>query len=453
VNNKIKGNKRKGIEIAVVAILVIFVFAGAGIGIAPLAAVKDISLGHSVPPDTATVTEEVTSGPFLIPSAIKQELETVTFPAGTYIIPMDGKQNDIIKAFGFLANTLQSGATIYRIIEPPDVSMRTSTYPAGTTYSGGPVLVTSSDAYAVTSAKAAFPSVTVDTLTESFTSDTVFRVEKATKILVIYGKWAHTEEVLDAMGIPYDRFYRSEVEANPDMLLDYDLVVDDCPGWLEGTVSAIPAEVQEKMRQLVSGGGEIIFTDIAFEDLEVTFPGYTTVVRNAEGVWDCSVHNPPLGLAEGEFPSQYDGPETVAFYTMGGGRVFSAVASGVSVILDCQDYDGEYRILAAYFNYGDGIVEGFAYHPFEQTEAYTGDPNSYNTSCIFYGNKFVHAVSPGPTPTPTPTPSPTPSPTPTPTPPIASVPAITPVGMVVLIGLLLVVAVAAMAIGSRRRRE
>lgn len=456
MDNKRKGNKKKGIGIAVIAILVFFVFAGAGIGIAPMAAAKDVSSGHGVPPDTDTAivsTEEAASEPFLIPAAIEQELETVTFPAGTYIIPMDDKQSDIIKAFGFLANTLQSGATIYRIIEPPDVSIKTNGYPAGTVYSGGPVLVMPEDASAVTGAQAAFPTVTVDTLAGSFTSDRVFRVEKATKILVIYGKWAHTEDVLDAMGIPYTMKTRSEVEANPDMLLDYDLVVDDCPGWLEvgGTVSAIPAEVQEKMRQLVSGGGEIIFTDIAFEDLKVVFPGYTTVVRNAEGVWDCTVHNPPLGLTEGEFPAQYYGPETVAFYTMDGGRVFSDVAPGVSVILDCQDYDGEYRILAAYFNYGDGIVEGFAYHPYEQTEAYTGDPNSYNTSCIFYGNKFVHAV-PVPTPTPTPSPTPSPTPTPTPTPPVASVPAMTPIGIVALIGLLLVVAIAAMAVGSRRRR-
>jgi len=117
------------------------------------------------------------------------------------------------------------------------------------------------------------------------------------------------------------------------------------------------------------------------------------------------------------------------------GRVFREVAPGVSVILDSSDYAGEYRILAAYFNYGDGIVEGFAYHPCKQTEAYTGNPNSYKASCIFYGNKFVHAV-PGPTPTP----------------PVTLVPAITPIGIVALIGLLLVVAIAAMTIGSRRKR-
>ena len=450
-NKRKRRDKREGIGIAAVVILVIFVFAGAGIGIAPMAAAKDAPSGHGAPPDTdtAAVNEEAASEPFLIPAAIEQELETVTFPAGTYIIPMDGKQNDIIKAFGFLAKVLREDATIYRIIEPPDVNIKTSSYPTGTVYSGGPVLVMSSDASAVTSAQADFPTVTVDTVTVSFTSNTVFKVENATEILVIYGNYGRTDKVLDAMGIQYTKKTRSEVEANPDMLLDYDLVVDDCPGWLEGTVSGIPAGVQERMKLLASEGGEIIFTDIAFEDLKVTFPGYTTVVQNAEGVWDCSVHNPPLGLAGGEFPSQYDGPETVSFYTMGGGRVFSGVASGVSVILDSSNYAGEYRILAAYFNYGDGIVEGFAYHPYEQTEADTGDPNSYNTSCIFYGNKFVHAV-PGPTPTPTPGPTPTPSPTPGP--PVTLVPAMTPIGIIALIGLLLVVAVAAMTIGIRRRR-
>ena len=420
--------KQEVIVIAFVAVMTAF-------AAMPITAMSEYaSPEHKAPLNvtTPTAAEEVITSMTIVQELETQELETITFPAGTYVIPMDDKQNDIIRAFGFLTNVLQN-ATIYRIIEPPDITIKTSSYPAGTTYSGGPVLVMPEDSAAIASAQAVFPSVTVDTLNESFTSNRVFRVEEPTNILIIYGEWAHTQDVLDDMGIPYTMVNRSDVEANPSMLLNYDLVVVDCPGW----AGFPPAEVQDKIRELVNRGGEVIFTDIALLDLAVTFPGYTTVVPNVDGVWNCTTHNPPVGLTEGEFPSQYDGPANVMIYTMGGGYVFSAVSPGVRVVLDCQNYAGDYRILAAYFNYGRGIVEGFAYHPHEQVEVGppgpgTGDPNSYNVSCIFYGNKFVHATKPKPTPTPT------------------AVPAITPNGLIALIGLLSAIAVATISIRKKR---
>lgn len=420
--------ERKKQKVMVIAFVAVMMTAFAAM---PIIAMSEYaSSEHKIP---LNVTSPTAAEEVITSMKIVQELETITFPAGTYVIPMDDKQNDIIRAFGFLTNVLQN-ATIYRIIEPPDITIKTSSYPAGTTYSGGPVLVMPEDSAAIASAQAIFPSVTVDTLNESFTSNRVFRVEEPTDILIIYGRWAHTQDVLDDMGIPYTMVNRSDVEANPSMLLNYDLVVVDCPGW----AGSPPTEVQDKIRELVNRGGEVIFTDVALLDLAEIFPGYTTVVLNVYGgVLNCTTHNPPVGLTEGEFPSQYYGPANVMIYTEGGGYVFSAVSPGVRVILDCQNYSGGYCILAAYFNYGRGIVEGFAYHPQEQVEVGppgpgTGDPNSYNVSCIFYGNKFVHAAKPKPTPTPT------------------AVPAITPNGLIALIGLLSAIAVATISIRKKR---
>ena len=303
--------ERKKQEVMVIAFVAVMMTAFAAM---PITAMSEYaSSEHKAP---LNVTSPTAAEEVITSMKIVQELETITFPAGSYVIPMDDKQNDIIRAFGFLANVLKN-ATIYRIIEPPDITIKTSSYPAGTTYSGGPVLVMPEDSAAIASAQAVFPSVTVDTLNESFTSNRVFRVEEPTDILIIYGRWAHTQDVLDDMGIPYTMVNRSDVEANPSMLLNYDLVVVDCPGW----AGSPPTEVQDKIRELVNRGGEVIFTDIALLDLAVIFPGYTTVVPNVDGVWNCTTHNPPVGLTEGEFPSQYYGPSNAMIYTMGGGYI------------------------------------------------------------------------------------------------------------------------------------
>jgi hypothetical protein len=52
-----------------------------------------------------------------------EELVTITFPPDSYIIPMDDKQNDIIKSFGFVHALLRNNSFIYRIIEPPNVKI------------------------------------------------------------------------------------------------------------------------------------------------------------------------------------------------------------------------------------------------------------------------------------------------------------------------------------------
>src|SRR5206468_8449161 len=93
-------------------------------------------------------------------------------------------------------------------------------------------------------------------------------------------------------------------------------------------------------------------------------------------------------------------------------------------LLDLPNYPAgfqrtAYRILAAYFGYGNGTVEGFAYHPFEQTGA------GHTFSSVLYGNTFVSAVPflpPAPPPVPAalglpPPPPPPPRPPPPPPPP------------------------------------
>jgi len=74
--------------------------------------------------------------------------------------------------------------------------------------------------------------------------------------------------------------------------------------------------------------------------------------------------------------------------------LMSAICQSVSAADDGKrSPDGsttEVRIFAAYFPYGKGIAEGFAYHPGEQDVGHTGDANSEKLAAIYYGNKFVH---------------------------------------------------------------
>jgi outer membrane protein assembly factor BamB len=344
-----------------------------------------------VEPSTAFVIEAV-SGP-------------ITFPVGSYVIPMDEKQPALTATdttvYGLIWSILDNGADLYRIIEPPDVSLHTVANPGGTIYSGGPILAMPTDGPIITATQADFPTVTIDTLTEEFTSDQVFTIVEPTKILLIYGIFGETDKDLDAMRIPYDLVTTSVVEADPSILHNYNLVVDDCPGWY----GDVPAEVADSFEAFVNRGGEIIFTDIALDDLAVTFPGFVSVVDNQDGVWDVKVHNPPKtspSIALGEFPSQYPStfPKDIDVYTMTAGRIVDKIATGheddVRIWMDDPDYGSvsEYRVLGFYFEYGHGIVEGMAYHPQEQTESITGDPWSFVAGTIFFGNKFVHGVLP-----------------------------------------------------------
>lgn len=306
-----------------------------------------------------------------------EKYQTVAFPNRSFVIPMDDKQTDIMKSFGFVHALLRDNVTIYRIIEPPDIKLYTTINPSGAIYAGGPILVMPQLVLNVTKIKVNFPTVHIDTTTELIIADNVFVSNMPTKILIVSGSWGESWQLLDDMKIPYTLKTTSAINGDPTLLLEYNLVVDDCPGWW----GYLPQAVINTMRTLVADGGEIIFTDIALKDLSIAFPNFIEVVRNSGGTFPCEFH------PTAEFLAQYNGSTTIPLYTMRNGCVISKTNHpNVNVMIDSRDYNSNYRILAAYFRYGRGIVEAFAYHPQEQP----GD--SYVLSSIFFGNKFVHAL-------------------------------------------------------------
>jgi hypothetical protein len=348
-----------------------------------------------VPPDalggeneTTIVTAQSTFNPMLTDNATlittvkvsSSPFQTVTFPADSYVIPFDDKQKDILKAFGFVHALLRNGSYIYRIIEPPNVTIRTAVFPLGMEFAGGPMLVMPYDAAIVNAVHANFPSVTYDITIGQFISDRVDIIVKPTKILIIYGDYGRTQDVLSNMEIPYTMVTTTDVENDPDMLFNYDLIVDDCPGWR----GSVPYAVASNMQLLAESGGELVFTDIALMDLGAVFPGHIPITDNVGGTWPCSVHLIP------EFPGQYYGPPVLDIYTMGSGKIMKTPTKwDVRIMVDSDNYDGNYRVLAAYFFVGSdidnlGIVEGFAFHPGDQP------PDASILASMFFGNKFVH---------------------------------------------------------------
>ena len=325
----------------------------------------------------------------IIASAPIDPLGTRTFSEGTSVIPMDGHQAERLEAFGFVHALLRENVMIFRIIQPPDVTLYTDANPAGATYSGGPILVEDPIPPAV---KAQFPAVTVHSLTQEFTSTNVFVSNEPTEILIIPGTWGHSEKCLEWMGIPYVMRTKSEVEANPGLIQDYNLVVVDCAGWSR----TVPSAVGNTIRDLVSEGGQAIFTCIALENLHAIFPGYVSVVsmggENLTSYFD--VHN------VGEFPSQYHGLSPVPIWTKWGGLIVDeALKPEVRIIVDTQDFAGEYRIGGFYFPYGKGVVEGFSFHPVDQ------EGEACILTASLFGNKFIHSPMPEPLPELTLTPS------------------------------------------------
>ncbi|UCF07268.1 MAG: lamin tail domain-containing protein [Thermoplasmata archaeon] len=364
----------------------IFIPAGGQVNFTMMVIVPtDALIGDS---ETTTITVRSTFNPLftdnvtmvttvVLPPPIFQ---TVTFPVDSFIIPMDDKQNDVLKAFGFIHALLRNGRTIYRIIEPPDVNIFTNSQPGGALFQGGPVLLMPSEDITVNSVHLNFPSVTLDRTIAQITSSRVDIIYKPTNILIIYGQWGHTQDLLSDMEIPYTMVDQTDVVNDPDMLFDYNLIVDDCPGW-QGSV---PSEVADNLQQIANSGGEIIFTDIALSDMDAVFPGHIPVTSNTDGTWECSVYNLP------EFPGQYYGPETLDIYTMSGGRIMDTPTDqNVRIMVDSNNYNGQYRVLAAYFYLGTsidkmGVVEGFGYHPGDQP------PEARILASVFFGNKFVH---------------------------------------------------------------
>ncbi len=301
--------------------------------------------------------------------------ENVTFPTGSYVIPMDDKQNDTLKVFGFMHALLRNGSMIHRIIEPPDMTMRTATFPGGAIYYGGPVLVLPEYESIVTSVIASFPSITMDVLTQNFTSDAAFAVSEPTNILVIYGAWGLTNTVLDEMEIPYTLIQISDAESNSSLIgPPHDLVVVDCVGWAGGA----PQNVVDAIRTLVENGGEAMFNCYATQTMIQIFPGYVkgNLVGNHEEY--CTFH--PIS----EFPAQYYGPASINFSHIW--AEMEAIHPDVRVLWTTDD--SAYYAAAIYFPYGKngGVVEGTIFEPGHQL----GGSDSRTFASILYGNKFVH---------------------------------------------------------------
>jgi hypothetical protein len=343
----------------------------------------------------------------------------ITFPAGTFVIPMDGNQAERILVFGFVHALLAApnGIQLFRVIEPPNVTLTTNMTASPAVFAGGPFLVNPSDAAKVAQVKSEtyFKHVTVGVLTTQHVLNNIFKVTVPTKILVVMGEpaWGRTDTTLDAMKIPYNITTHAQLVANPDMMFSYTLVVVDCNGW-NGN---IPSQIAGDLRTEANSGHEVIFTDRALMDLNSTFPGYVTLtgLQPTDRVSAAYAYNPPrkydltkYGASAdrftSEFPSQYYNapprPNEINVRTDSMGIAVSSIPSGrvndVRILSDTKKFGpagNQYAILAFYFGYGQGIVEGLAFHPQEQTISSVG-ANGYYAVYEFYGNKFVHGPPP-----------------------------------------------------------
>lgn len=343
-------------------------------------------------------------------------LSAGVFPSGTIVVPMDGKQNDRIHVYGLIHEFLKSlpSGQLARVIEPPDVTLQTQLTPSGDVYQGGPFLIDSSFAAAVNTllGNSTFSKVTVTRLTASFTSNKIFFVRQPTKILVIGdGYWGKTFLTLLRMGISFDQVNTDQILANPSMINQYTLIVLDSPGWYGNPSAYVPARraqiqaVYNTIQACVQAGNEVMFTDAALLDLNSTFPGYIKLGQTGEASTPTvTVYNPARGGFIPEFPSQYynsgSTPNKAKILTEEGAgqwvptAVPAAHAGDVRVIMDTTNYGYPaphipYAVLAFYFPYGNGIVEGLAFQPYQQLYPNYADQNGYYATYEIYGNKFV----------------------------------------------------------------
>ena len=350
-------------------------------------------------------------------------LTSGTYSPGTIVVPMDDKQADRVHVYGFVHEFLRDnpGSKVARIIEPPNVVLQTDLTPAGVLYQGGPFLIDPSYAGAVSAmlANVTFSKVTITTLTTTFTSNRLLYVTQPTKILVISdGYWGKTYLTLSRMGISYTQISTDDALADPSIVNQYTLIVLDSPGWYGNPSAYSPLHrseitaVYNAIQARVAAGNEVMYTDAAIFDLNSTFPGYIQLGNPGEtGSWVSEMHNPPLGSSgvsfDSEFPSQYynpgPNPNRVKIFTEEGvgnwvpNGVQPAHAGDVRILMDTTDYGipkYPYAILAFYFPYGNGIVEGLALQPYEELYPLYADYNGYYAVYQLYGNKFVEGITP-----------------------------------------------------------
>jgi hypothetical protein len=331
---------------------------------------------------------------------------------------MDDKQVDRIHVYGFIHEFMRNnpGSAVARVIEPPNVILQTDLTPAGILYQGGPYLIDSSFTSAVNAmlANVTFSKVTITRLTTTFTSNRVFFERQPTRILVISdGYWGKTFLTLGRMGISYTQVSTDQILANPSMINQYTLVVLDSPGWYGNPSAYTPLQrsqigtVYNTIQARVAAGNEVMYTEVAMFDLNSTFPGYVRLGNPGEtGSWKSTVYNPAKGGSsfDSEFPSQYynpgPNPNNVTIFTEEGvgnwvpNGVQPAHTGDVRILMDTTNYGTPklpYAILAFYFRYGNGVVEGLALQPYEQLYPTYTDYNGYYAAYQFYGNNFVFA--------------------------------------------------------------
>lgn len=297
-------------------------------------------------------------------------LSTVTFPAGTIVIPMDDKQADIVQSFGFAHALLRNNTFLLRIIEPPNATIKTISYPAGEVYRGGPIFVMNSSAADFSAVKASFPSVSVDYVSELFTSDKIFIVKRPTRIIMNVASHGRTSELLDEMKIPYALHNASSLLGNPGIIMDYNMFIDDCTGLGQGAVTPAFAST---VRNFTASGNEAIFTCWAHRDMNTIFPGYTS-----GGISQLPFSRQSNISAKPDFPAQYWGPGSVTFEQVW--TKVQHVYANATVISRGNIYDD-----AFYYYFGKGIVEFFSFHPGDQS-----DPSARQAAITLYGNKFLH---------------------------------------------------------------
>ena len=330
---------------------------------------------------------------------------------------MDDKQADRIHVYGLIHEFLGRvpGSSMARVIEPPDVTIQTALTPNGALYQGGPFLIDASFLPQLTTLHnlKLFSGVTYTTLTTSFTSDKIFFIRQPTKILVISdGYWGKTFLTLTRMGINYTQVNTDQIMANPSLINQYSLIVLDSPGWygIPQKFSTLKNQqivaVYNTIQARVKAGNEVMYTDAALLDLNATFPGYIQLGNIGEtGSWPSTMHNPPAGNGGNfvpEFPSQYYGsgpsPNHIRIFTEEGAGywvptgVQAAHSQDVRVLIDTPNFGVPkipYAVLAFYFPYGNGIVEGLALQPYEQLYPIASDYNGYYAVYQIYGDKFV----------------------------------------------------------------
>lgn len=97
---------------------------------------------------------------------------------------------------------------------------------------------------------------------------------KFLQIGVFQGSWDHVEKILDKVGVPYQSFPNQKLETAD--LSKFNIVFINCNETSESTVSA---NVKERLKGFVNGGGALYVSDRALPYLLATWPGQV----NAQG--------------------------------------------------------------------------------------------------------------------------------------------------------------------------